>query len=324
MIALRPKINVDKRGKITTGIKAISERTQKEYPKATDYFVITDFPELMKSYGEKPTKLVIFFPDDDDSEIEAFFNVDYVLYGGNQTLIRKCNGNECLHRIDEEIAGKKYVAGEISDCVCTKLPEDDKKRCKIACYAKAYIADKLTGEVNNTSCYLFYTGSRNSAENLYSEIKKIRNLLGGCIKGIPFGLSVEMVSGKTDAKQKFPIWSLKALGSVRQLRLAMESYLFDYKEILKLDAGDANPQLPEHPAEETPVSEVSDDEDFTKELMPEHWVGKIKELKSLAEVNSFEKSYHLELSQFGGADEALIQQAIEEKKTWFTKNRQQT
>jgi len=48
MIVLRPKINTDRRGKITTGIKAISAKTQKEYPKATDYFVIDDFPELIK------------------------------------------------------------------------------------------------------------------------------------------------------------------------------------------------------------------------------------------------------------------------------------
>jgi len=240
MIVLRPKINVDKRGKITTGIKAISEKTQKEYPKATDYFVIDDFPELVKCYGDKPKKLVLFFPD---NEIESFFSADMVLYGGNQTLIRKCDGSECLHRIDEEVAGQKYVAGEITECVCNNLPEDDKKRCKVATYLKAYVADTKTGKIENPLCYLFYTGSRNSAENLYSELKKIRNLLGGNLVGIPFGLSVEMVSGKTDAKQKFPIWSLQVLGTTSQLRQAMESYLFDYKEILKLGEGEQPKQI---------------------------------------------------------------------------------
>lgn len=234
MIILRPKINVDKRGKITTGIKALSEKTGKEYPKAVDYFNIEDFPELQKSYGEKPNKLVLFFPD---NEIESFFSADYVLYGGNQTLIRKCDGNECIHRIDEEVAGIKYSAGEISECVCQNLAEDDKKRCKVAMYLKAFIADRNTGKIENPLCYLFYSGSRNTAENLYSELIKIRNLLGGKLVGIPFGLQVDMVSGRTDAKQKFPIWSLRALGSVSQLRLAIDSYLFDYKEILKLGQG---------------------------------------------------------------------------------------
>lgn len=317
MIALRPKINVDKRGKITTGIKAISERTKKEYPKATDYFVITDFPELMRSYGDKPTKLVLFFPDDEKGEIEAFFNVDYVLYGGNQTLIRKCDGNECLHRIDEEVAGQKYVAGEIGECVCTNLPEDDKKRCKIACYVKAYIADKQTGEVNNTSCYLFYTGSRNSAENLYSEIKKIRNLLGGCLKGIPFGLSVEMVSGKTDAKQKFPIWNLKALGSVKQLRLAMESYLFDYKEILKLDTENTSPQLEEHKPEDKTVNQSlseKEQQEIIEKQKPEYWIRQINSQRNYNELMNFEKEFHLELTMFGGEDEQILKKAIEAKR----------
>jgi len=174
-----------------------------------------------------------------------------VLYGAYQTLIRKCDGaEECLHRIDEEVGGKKYVAGEISECVCANLPEDDKKRCKFAAYIKAYVADTKTGKIENPLCYLFYTGSRNSAENLYSELKKIRNLLGGNLVGIPFGLSVDMVSGKTDAKQKFPIWNLQALGTTSQLRQAMESYLFDYKEILKLGTTEVENALPEHKAEE--------------------------------------------------------------------------
>lgn len=262
MIVLRPKINVDKRGKITTGIKAVSEKSGKEYPKATDYFVITDFPELVKCYGEKPKKLVLFFPD---NEIESFFSADMVLYGGNQTLIRKCDGSECIHRIDEEVAGQKYIAGEISQCVCQNLAEDDKKRCKIACYIKAYIADTKTGKIENPLCYLFYTGSRNSAENLFSELKKIRNLLGGNLVGIPFGLSVEMVSGKTDAKQKFPIWSLQVLGTTSQLRAAMESYLFDYKEILRLGTTGTENALPEHKEAEEPEAEEENGKTFDPE-----------------------------------------------------------
>ena len=256
MIALkRNKINVDKRGKISTGIKAVNDKGV-EYPKAVDYFVIDEFPELLKAYGTKPTKLVLFFPS---NEIEDFFQADMVLYGGNQTLIRKCNGNdECIHRVDEEIEfedgfKKKFVAGEFSECVCKSMPKTIKKNgkevnnpklCRIAMYMKAFVADCKTGKIENPLCYLFYSGSRNTAENIYSELVKIRNLMGGKLMNIPFGLSVEMVAGKTMSKQKFPIWNLQVLGTMSQLRYAMDNFLFDYKEIMRIGTGE-NRQLPE-------------------------------------------------------------------------------
>ncbi len=314
MIILKPKINVDKRGKITTGIKVVNQNG-KEYPKATDYFVIDDFPELKKCYGEKPKKLVLFFPD---NEIESFFNADMVLYGKNQTLIRKCDGNECIHRIDEEVAGQKYVAGEISECVCTNLPEDDKKRCKLAMYMKAYVADAKTGKIENPLCYLFYTGSRNSAENLYSELKKIRNLLGGNLIGIPFGLSVEMVSGRTDAKQKFPIWNLQVLGTTSQLRAAIDSYLFDYKEILKLNPAQSQnvqqaKQLPVHYLE--PEEEADDFEKEIKEKQnPEYWLAEINKIETYNQLSGFENEHILELTMFSGDDEEKIKKALANKR----------
>lgn len=232
MIILKSKINVDKRGKITTGTKAVSKTSGKEFPKATDYFVLEDFPELKESYGEKPTKLVLFFPS---NEIQDFFNVDMVLYGTNQTLIRKCNeDDECIHRIEEEINGVKYKASQVSDCICPLLEEDSKKKCKAAMYLKAFVANRKTGKIENPQCYLFYSGSRNTAENIYSELNKIQSLVGSLV-GIPFGLSVKMVSGKTNATQRFPIWSLQVLGTLPQLKTAISSYLFDYKKILSLE-----------------------------------------------------------------------------------------
>ena len=54
---LKSKIPV-KDGNITSGIKAKNDKG-KEYPKSVDYFVIDDFPELVKSYGSKPNKLVL-------------------------------------------------------------------------------------------------------------------------------------------------------------------------------------------------------------------------------------------------------------------------
>ena len=83
---------------------------------------------------------------------------------------------------------------------------------------KAFIGDIKLGKVNSPMCFLFKTGSKNSAENIISELTKIQALTGGMLFGIPFGLSVDMISGSQDAKTKFPIWKLQALGSISQLK----------------------------------------------------------------------------------------------------------
>ena len=247
------RINIDKRGKITTGIKKTSSSGQ-EYPSTTDYFVIDQFPELKIIYGEKPKKLVVVFPTD---VIEDFFSADYVLYGSNNAMIRKCDGVECIHRIDEELSlvgkfddngeiieaqeyKKRYVAGELSECACKLMPQmikqgsretKNKKLCSCAFYMKAYIMDFRTKKIISPLCYLFYSGSENSAANIYSELKKIHGLVGGGLIRIPFGLSVDMVAGRTSAKIKYPIWNLQALSTMEQLEKAAEKFL-DYKEMM--------------------------------------------------------------------------------------------
>ncbi|WP_448510665.1 recombination directionality factor [Immundisolibacter sp.] len=214
---LKFKIPCNPNGAITSGIKVVSERTGKEYPKALDYFVIEDFPELVNSYGQKPKKLVLFFPTND---IAGFLDINYVLYGSNQQLIRKCNGETCFHRIDNEIDEKtKFKAGQTTPCICKEygLSDDHKKKCHVFFWMKAFIGDLKLGKVNSPVCYLFKSGSKNSAENIISEINKVLDITGGNLVGIPFGLSVDMVSGSTDAQARFPIWTLQVLGSIEQI-----------------------------------------------------------------------------------------------------------
>lgn len=222
IVNLKKKLSVNPLGSIKTGIKA-KNSAGKEYPKAVDYFVIDKFPELIKSYGEKPNKLVIFFPSNDPAD---FMDINFTQYGSNNQLKRRCNGETCFHRIEETIDGKTWQAGTFTDCICYKaneetgerinLIEDSKQRCKTSWWMKAYIADKQSGDVISPSCYLFKSGSQNSFENLLSEIDRIRRITNGNLNLIPFGLSVSMVAGSTDAKTKFPIWKLVVLGKTIQ------------------------------------------------------------------------------------------------------------
>lgn len=212
---IRFRITTDQRGKISTG-----KKSEQGYPQSLDYFYIEDFPELMKVYGNKPQKLLIYFPSD---IIQDFFDCNYVLYGGGSatkkgTKIRSCDSETCIHRIAEEIKGIKYGAGEETPCICNDLPEDDKKRCKYSMYFKAFIALPTTGKVDFPTCFMFESHSKNSGDAIFSELEKIKALNQGILRNVPFLLSVKMIEGKADPKQKFPIWSLQAFGTLSQIQ----------------------------------------------------------------------------------------------------------
>lgn len=206
---IKYRINCDERGKITTG-----EKSEKGFPKTLDYFDISDFPELANSYGNKPTKLIIYFPTDN---IEDFFDCNYVRYGSNNSKIRQCDGEECIHRIREEFNGKVYNPGDITKCICQEIEEE--KRCQYSMYMKAWIVDPLVGKVNNPLCYLFHTGSKNSGDNILSELEKIKILNMGVLRGVPFALTVKMAEKKDNAMKKFPIWNLQAVGMLDRFKL---------------------------------------------------------------------------------------------------------
>lgn len=218
--SFRRRIACDPRGKITSG-----KKSDKGFPQSLDYFDISDFPELVEAYGEKPSEMTLFFPSD---TITDFFDCEFNLYGGHETKIRSCDGENCIHRIEEEIAGTKYAAGESNPCVCQRLAEDDKKRCKYVAYLRAWIISRKSGKIENHLCYIFQTHSQNSGDNIYSELDKIKYLGKGMLKGIKFTLSVKMVSGKTNAKQKFPIWELRAIGTVANIQEQGKAKMIDH------------------------------------------------------------------------------------------------
>ena len=225
----RARVMVDPRGKIKTGMKAKTPEG-KEYPRSLDYFNIAAFPELVEAYGEKPTAFVVKFPSDDPL---SFFDCNFEHWGGRKadkeagTLIRRCDGVTALHRINEQVGGKQYGVGEESPCVCQSLPDTVQKngkevpnpdKCKYSAYLKAWIVLPQTGKIDNPKCYLFETHSKNSGDEILSALNSVLFLTKGTLRGIPFSLSVKMVAGKTDAKQKFPIWSLLPIGTVTQMQ----------------------------------------------------------------------------------------------------------
>ena len=60
-------------GKIRLGIKKVSAKMGKEYPAATDYFVLTDAPDVARIYGEQPRTLhVLFFFDNIEANLPHY------------------------------------------------------------------------------------------------------------------------------------------------------------------------------------------------------------------------------------------------------------
>lgn len=188
------RIIADPRKKITLGYK-----TEKGYPKSANHFVLQNpvtkeeyFPELIKLYGTEPTKFFISFPTDN---YEDFYSERYNLYGSNNALKRSCNGVECVHYCDSTIEKVKYGTGEITDCVCrehnlfeTENKELKKLKCGFSMHLTAYILHPETKRLVSPMCYLFNTGSINTADNLYSELQRYNKFVG-----YPFCLEVKEV-----------------------------------------------------------------------------------------------------------------------------------
>ena len=209
---MKARVNCDQRGKISSG-----EKSDKGFPRSLDYFNVSKFPELLEAYGDKPKELNLYFPTDN---IPDFYENEFSLYGANNKL-RSCDGETCIHRIQEDIGGATYAAGEATPCVCQTMAPDDKKRCKYVCYLRAWIGiPQPSGapKIESHLCYLFMTHSQNSGDSIYSELDTIRTLNRGILRGVPFKLSVRMVAGKMNAKEKFPIWSLQAQGTVQEIQ----------------------------------------------------------------------------------------------------------
>lgn len=116
-------------GKIRLGVKMISKKTGKEYPKETDYFVCPE--EVRKIYGDQPKELDVMFPL---NEVEAIFPQRYVWYGQSRGV--KCIGDgEKAQRADiegmEKAQGyRENIIREI-ECPCDKLGKECRRRAHL-------------------------------------------------------------------------------------------------------------------------------------------------------------------------------------------------
>src|SRR3990167_3554727 len=161
-------IRLPRLGKIRLGIKAVSEKSGKEFPKETSYFVCP--PEIQAKFGPKPERLPVMLATEND---EQNYRNYYAVYGGNQRL--KCQG-------DGETAERRNDKGEIE-----KMPCPTPEHCE---YAKANGKDGRPGcrtrfdlmvvlpDVSVGGVYQISSGSINTDIDIRSGIAMARSLYG--------------------------------------------------------------------------------------------------------------------------------------------------
>lgn len=102
-------------GIIRLGIKIESEG-KNPYPRPTDYFVVPD--EMKPIVGEKPTKLNIMFPSDDEEEVTRQY---LRCYGRTHGLVCWGDGVQGHRKIDthtSEMAGRDTTDWEWQEITC--------------------------------------------------------------------------------------------------------------------------------------------------------------------------------------------------------------
>jgi len=102
-------------GIIRLGIK-IEGEGKSPYPRPTDHFVVPD--EIKPIVGEKPTKLNIMFPSDDEEEVTRQY---LRCYGRTHGLVCWGDGDRCHRKIDThtgDMAGRDTTDWAWQDMTC--------------------------------------------------------------------------------------------------------------------------------------------------------------------------------------------------------------
>ena len=188
-------------GKIRLGIKKVSSRTNTEYPSATDYFVCP--PEVQEVYGEKPKRLEVIIPVEDD---ELWASQYYRQYSRTRGLTCKGNGETCRRMIDRttgEVANRDTKNENIAwkedlPCEGRACPYYQQKACQ-----EVMNLQFLLPKVKGLGIWQIDTGSINSIRNINSCAAMIRAVCDR-VSWIPLVLTLEPteVVNPEDGKKK--------------------------------------------------------------------------------------------------------------------------
>jgi hypothetical protein len=204
-------------GKIHLGYKKISERTGKEYPVATEYFVIPR--ELEQYLGVAPTEIPIMIPVEDE---EIWASQYYKRYSRTRGLTCRGDGVTCKRMVDAQTGAmadretKEVVWKEGLPCLGRQCPDYLAKECKETMNLQFIMPD-----IPGLGIWQVDTSSINSIRNINSASEMIRAVYKR-ISFIPLLLTLEPqeVINPDDGKKKtVRCLQIRARGTLRDLMI---------------------------------------------------------------------------------------------------------
>ena len=235
------------------------------YPKATPYFVCP--PEVQEVYGEKPDRLDIIIPVEDD---EMWCNQYYRQYSRTRGLVCRGDGENCRRMIDRQtgaIANRdsKEVVWKDLPCPGRECPDYQGKKCQ-----ETMNLQFLLPRVPGLGIWQIDTGSINSIRNINDNAAMLRAVCDR-VSWIPLTLTLEPkeVVNPDDGKKKV----------VRCLNLRHDKGLL---EILEASNKPRATLLIPMPAEDQePLDETPPDEELEPEMVINAETGEIIEQDDL-------------------------------------------
>ncbi|MCX8126066.1 MAG: hypothetical protein N3E40_02820 [Dehalococcoidia bacterium] len=178
-------------GKIRLGIK-VEEPKKNPYPRPTDYFVL---PDAVKKYlGDRPTRLPIMFPTENQSEFAPQF---LKCYSFTQGLVCRGDGVRAMRKVDTATGDivnhntREWVFQEIT-CdpdTCPQYMGDPERAIRPQCRRVMNLIF-LIPDVPGFGVWQLDTSSFYSIVNINSCLDLIRRICGR-ISFIPLQLSLE-------------------------------------------------------------------------------------------------------------------------------------
>lgn len=232
-------------GKIRLGVKTEGGG----YPKDTDHFIVTAFPEIVKVYGEKPKRLIVAFPAND---IEAIFptaleswrqrkpregdppdvkrNVLFCKSNGETaTRIyigdRDAQGNEIVQKMAAE---DRPEMGEMFDMPCpyAECPEYEARKCR-----ETGRLNFVLPEVTFKGTYQIETSSLYGFGNILDRLKWAL-LVYGRVAGayfylsrVPQSMNPEALKGKTIIKHVLMLEMIDDPETIKRLSAMSPAWL---------------------------------------------------------------------------------------------------
>lgn len=222
-------------GKIHLGVKDVSAKSGKEFPKATDFFVCP--PEVEAVYGAEPRELEVLLPHDDPHEIMPVAFKHY-----------RANGLWCVgNGVEAERRGADGKFGPCPEpCPCKHLEKD----CRLLGSLKFFLPKVGLGGV-----YQIDTSSRIGIDNVREGLQLIKTVTGR-LHLVPAILKLQPVEVAPDGKKK----------TVHVLTLALPS--FKALTELRGELGKIRGALAADPVRPLALPEGDDDLDPLETLPP--------------------------------------------------------